>query len=323
MGVELHDNRGLICGFRLQLEGASVAIDIGSISPLEPPDRSVWLHFNLNDGRARNWIGSCAWLPDDARERLLSSDRNAHLEASDNAIAGVFTDVFSDDPERFGFLSVYVDQHCLISGRRHPLSAVGHLHNDLSAGLPINSTPVLFNRLFSHLVATRAKAVAEFAAAIDDAEDRVFAGEYRDVRLGQHRRGMARLRRQMIADRHAFADFFTHPPAWWPKSATKDLRRIAGNLTSNVQDLELAADRARLVSEEINSRQVERTNRNLYFVSMAAAVFLPMTVISGMFGMNVGGLPWVEDANGFRWVMGCMAAAVALAFALLAWRRML
>lgn len=323
MGVELHDNRGLICGFRLQSEGAPVAIAIGSLSPLEPPESPVWLHFNLNDGRARTWIGSCAWLPDDARERLLSSDRNAHLEASDNAIAGVLTDVFSDDPERLGFLSVYVDRNCFISGRRHPLPAVGLLHDEMSAGLAVNSTPVLFNRLFSHLVATRAKAVAEFAAAIDDAEDRVFAGEYHAVRLGQHRRGMARLRRQMIADRHAFADFFTHPPAWWPKSATRDLRRIAGNLTSNVQDLELAADRARLVSEEINSRQVERTNRNLYFVSVAAAVFLPMTVISGIFGMNVGGLPWLDDANGFRWAMGCMAATVALAFGVITWRRML
>lgn len=323
MGVELHDNRGLICGFQLQPEGAPVAIDIGSISPLEPPDSPVWLHFNLNDGRARSWIGSCAWLPTDGREQLLSADRGAHLEASGNAIAGALTDVFSDDPERFGFLSVYVDQNCLISGRRHPLSAVALLHKDLSGGHPIDSTPVLFNRLFNHLVAIRAKAVAEFAAAIDDAEDRVFAGEHRAVRLGQHRRGMARLRRQMIADRHAFADFFAHPPAWWPKSATKDLRRIAGNLTSNVQDLELTADRARLVSEENDSRQIERTNRNLYFVSVAAAVFLPMTVISGIFGMNVGGLPWVEDVNGFHWVMGCMAAAVALAFALLAWRRML
>lgn len=323
MGIELQDNKGLIYGFQLQPEGPAVAIDINTLSPIETPAGPVWLHFNLNDGRARNWIGSCLWLPDEGRERLLSVDRSVHLEASGNAIAGALTDVFSDDPERFGILAVYLDQNFLISGRRHPLSAAALLHHELSAGLAINSMPALFNRLFSHLVATRAKAVADLAAAIDDAEDRVFAGDYSDVRLGPPRRAMARLRRQMIADRHAFADFLTHPPTWWPKSAAKDLRRIAGSLASSVQDLELTADRARLVSEEMDSRQIERTNRNLYFVSVAATVFLPMTVISGIFGMNVGGLPWLEDANGFRWAMGCMAAAVTLAFGVITWRRML
>ncbi|SUS08272.1 putative Mg2+/Co2+ transporter [uncultured Defluviicoccus sp.] len=323
MGVELHDNRGLICGFHLQSQGPAIAIEIGAVSAIEPPAGALWLHFNLNDGRARTWIGACAWLPAEGRERLLGSERSALLEVWGTAITGALADVYSDDPERFGLVYVYVDQNCLISGRRHPVTAAALLHADLAAGLPIDTTPALFNRLFTHLVATRTKAVAEFVAVIDQAEDRVFAGAYHAVRLGQHRGGMARLRRQLVADRNACVDFFAHPPAWWPKPATKNLRRLGGALTSAVQDLELTEDRARLINEEIDSRQIERTNRNLYFVSMAAAVFLPMTVISGIFGMNVGGLPWVDDASGFRWVMACMAAAVTLALALLAWRRML
>lgn len=323
MGVELHDNRGLICGFLLQSQGPAIGIDIGAVSPIAPPDGPIWLHFNLNDGRARTWIGGCAWLPVEGRERLLSPDRSALLEVTGNTISGALADVFADDPERFGLVSISMDQTCLISGRRHPVSAAALLREDLATGLPIDTTPALFNRLFTHLVATRSKAVAEFVAVIDDAEDRVFAGAYHDVRLGQHRGGIARLRRQVISDRNACADFFAHPPAWWPKPATKELRRIGGALTSVGQDLDLAQDRARLIAEEIDSRQIERTNRNLYFVSVAATVFLPMTVISGIFGMNVGGLPWLEDANGFRWAMGCMAAAVALAFGVITWRRML
>lgn len=323
MGIELHDNKGLICGFRLEPQGPAVGIDIGAVSAREPPACAVWLHFNFNDGRARNWISACEWLSAEGREWLLASDRGVHLEASGNAMAGAIADVFADDPERFGSLSVYIDQGFLISGRRHPLTSAGLLRADLAGGLAIDGTAALFNRLLAHLVGSRTKAALAYAALIDDAEDRVFAGEYREVRLGQARRGMARLRRQLISDRHAFVDFFAHPPAWWPKPATKELRRISGVLTSTGQDLELTEDRARLLSEEIDSRLVERTNRNLYFVSVAAAVFLPITLLSGIFGMNVGGLPWLEDASGFHWVMGCMAGAVAVTFAVMYWRRML
>jgi zinc transporter len=39
--------------------------------------------------------------------------------------------------------------------------------------------------------------------------------------------------------------------------------------------------------------------------------------------MNVGGLPWVDDDNGFAWVMVCMAIAIIVAFAAMRWRRML
>lgn len=154
MGVELHDNRGLICGFHLQSQGPAIAIEIAAVSAIEPPAGALWLHFNLNDGRARTWIGGCAWLPAEGRERLLGSERSAFLEVSGNAITGALADVYSDDPERFGLVYVYVDQNCLISGRRHPVTAAALLHADLAAGLPIETTPALFNRLFTHLVAS-------------------------------------------------------------------------------------------------------------------------------------------------------------------------
>lgn len=323
MGIELHDNRGLICGFRLQAQGPAVAVDVGALVAREPPDGPTWLHFNFNDARARNWVGGCDWLPVEGREWLLSNDRGVHVETWGNALAGALADIFADDPERFGFLHVYLDQNCLISGRHHQLTVAGVLRAELVGGLAIDGTTVLFNRLLAHLVDIRAKAVAGYAELLDNAEDRVLAGDFGEIRLGQSRRSMARLRRQLVADRHAFVDFVSHPPNWWGKAATKDLRRIAASLVSVGQDLELTEDRARLLSEEIDSRLVERTNRNLYFVTVAAAIFLPITIISGIFGMNVGGLPWLEDASGFLWAMGCMAGSVAVTFALMAWRGML
>ena len=69
-------------------------------------------------------------------------------------------------------------------------------------------------------------------------------------------------------------------------------------------DLESIQERARLLQEEIVSRTGEATNLNLYIVSFLTAIFLPITLVTGIFGMNVAGLPWVEEEGGFLWVFG-------------------
>jgi zinc transporter len=45
-------------------------------------------------------------------------------------------------------------------------------------------------------------------------------------------------------------------------------------------------------------------NRNMMVLSVVAAIFLPLGLISGMMGINVGGMPWVDNGLGFWYVAG-------------------
>jgi zinc transporter len=71
----------------------------------------------------------------------------------------------------------------------------------------------------------------------------------------------------------------------------------------------------------IAGRLGEATNRNLFFLSIMTATLLPVTLITGIFGMNVGGLPWLNDPGGFAWVTGIMISAVIAVLLLLRRRR--
>ena len=42
----------------------------------------------------------------------------------------------------------------------------------------------------------------------------------------------------------------------------------------------------------------ERMNKNIYYLTFLSGVFLPLTLMTGFFGMNTGGLPWVQDSSG-------------------------
>lgn len=78
----------------------------------------------------------------------------------------------------------------------------------------------------------------------------------------------------------------------------------------------------RLLQEEIAARYGEATNRNIYFLSMVTTLLLPVSFISGVFGMNVGGLPFLHSANGFLWVAGLMIVTLVVSMAVLRWRRL-
>ncbi|OBQ96392.1 hypothetical protein A9K66_22680 [Mesorhizobium sp. AA23] len=64
------------------------------------------------------------------------------------------------------------------------------------------------------------------------------------------------------------------------------------------------------MQDELMAKLTERLNQLLYILSVMTAVLLPMTIISGLFGMNVGGLPLVDTALGF-WVVTAIAVVVA------------
>jgi zinc transporter len=79
-----------------------------------------------------------------------------------------------------------------------------------------------------------------------------------------------------------------------------------------VEDLDAMRERAAVIQDELTNRAAEHMNRNMYTLSVVAALMLPLGVITGMFGMNVGGIPLAENKDGFLVIAILLTAVVAL-----------
>lgn len=322
------DSEGLICGFALHPEHSEALTwnaEARANLDATPPH---WLHFNLADIRACHWIEACEAVPEDARELLLDSDTHIRCEMFESGIALVIGDLhhdFNGDPEGLGVLRVYVDQNLLITGRRHPLRAVDQLRREMLGDLTVPSTPLLFARLI-HLIDDSFHAlIKSISDDIDEAEDHILAGRMYDhgSELGSIRRLLARLRRHMGAGRQELQRSVSHMARWCSRDEVDALRQALQHLDGTSQDLELVQERTRLLQEEIGSRLSEATNRNLYILSVVTVALLPINLITGIFGMNTGGLPWADNPSGFWWVMFWMIIAVAAALRFLHSRKIL
>ncbi|NTW98508.1 MAG: hypothetical protein HGB35_00945 [Geobacteraceae bacterium] len=58
-------------------------------------------------------------------------------------------------------------------------------------------------------------------------------------------------------------------------------------------------------------------------LSIFTALLLPPSLMAGIFGMNVAGLPGLQDENAFLWIMLGMAAVSLLILLVLHLRRLL
>jgi zinc transporter len=318
------DYKGLICGFKLQGQALPDSITWSEIEPFISStasgfetDAICWLHFNLIDTRARNWIEQCDRIPPAAKDLLLGSDLHIRLETVEGTLLGVLGDLqydFSQDPEGFGTLWIYADTHLVITGRRRPLKTIDQLRRNLNAGTASASSSQFMLQLLQALNLTFGSLIIQLRDTCDRIEDQIMRGRvyFEREKLGQLRRLIVSLRRYLNAQRQALSDLRESPPNGWSETDTAKLQRILDRLVAMLQDLELTQDRARLLQEEMANQLSEATNRNLYILSIVTVIFLPITLITGIFGMNVGGLPWTESTLGFSGVMATMTITIVI-----------
>jgi zinc transporter len=309
------DDEGLVCAFWLApVEPWDGALKIGVPARVRP----MWLHFNLADARARRWLEQQADISSAALKALLEREPRIHLETLDEgrALVAVLGDLHHDfgrDPEGLGTLRLHLDQTRLLTVRRHRLRTLDRVRRDLLQGPSMASAAALFEHCLRRLVDTFNEVTEKLTDEVDVAEDEILTGRYRaqGTRLGTVRRTVARLRRHLGANRTALSGLRHQvPPVLEEGADERRLQDAIQRFDGAALDLDGLQERTRLLQEEIAARLAEGTNRSLFVMSTITVALLPITLITGIFGMNVGGLPWLNNPAGFRWTMLAIVFAV-------------
>lgn len=325
---------GLICGFAMQSDQSIQALSGDELhGALVRSDAVVWLHFNVRVGQARDWITRCDYLPEAARRFLLEHDDRKRIERTGDTLLGVISDVRHDfdlddfDPEHIASLRFYMDPGCVISTRLQPCSTADQLRTEIKQGRFFDSTAKLLIHLFDSQVTRLGETIERVRVMLDDIEDEVLAGRVRGqhAQLGSIRRLAVRLNHHFGPEHRMLQRLCRRLPDWFGAVDAAALQDVAEEFRELVDDLTETQERAKLLQEELAARLAEQTNSNLYLLSVFTAVLLPPSLVAGIFGMNVVGVPGVQDGNemAFWWVMLGMAAISGLILLLLAyWRRL-
>ena len=101
------------------------------------------------------------------------------------------------------------------------------------------------------------------------------------------------------------------------KVRSRDVLEHIERVVHHVRRLEQSTETAVQMHFSVQSN---RTNDIMRTLTALTAVFLPLNLIAGIFGMNFEFIPLVHKADGFWWAMSAMAV-IALALVALFWRK--
>jgi zinc transporter len=94
---------------------------------------------------------------------------------------------------------------------------------------------------------------------------------------------------------------------------TQELRGATEEFSVVLRDMQALQERIKLLQEEIAANVNEDNNRSLFVLTVVTVLALPINILAGLFGMNVGGIPLAEHKHGFWIVVAIVATFTAVA----------
>lgn len=312
------DPSGLVWGFlfgrgsHAQIIDSATAIEWMQNYDPHDPEEFIWLHFNLSNIASEKWLKGHASLADEFYEILYQGSRSTRIEVAENTLIAVINDVlhnFSFDASDISTLWINVAQNIVISARRKPLQAIERLRQAVTNGEPIRSSVELLIHLLRDQADVLVKIVRDAVNRVDEIEDKLLAGRLRRKRedLGALRRVLVRLQRLLAPEPAALFRLLQRPPAWVAELDNQELRQSTEEFSVVLSDMSSLQERIKLLQEEIAARVNEENSSSLFVLTIVTVLALPINIIAGLLGMNVGGIPLAQHMYGFWIIVGVVA----------------
>lgn len=281
-----------------------------------------WSHYDFSSAegiqgvRAEDGINEFmedALLDEDSRPRALTTPEGVLV-----ILRGVNLNPGSNLEDMIS-IRVWARPDRVVSTGRRRLRSVQALEET-----PPDSGGEFICRLVAQLGDYMREAVDLLEAKLEDAEDDVRdAGAVaRNSPFTALRRQSARIRRYLGPQREALEQLARASHELFDDHQVAALREESNRLTLMLEDLDLVRERAMVAQEEFLGIVAHEQNSRMLLLSIVAAIFLPLSFLTGLMGMNVAGLPGMVDPSAFWVIVGLMAlvaAAIMLVFRIKRW----
>ena len=324
----MEPNEEFLHCYILNRRGGAEEADSRSMRQWSKEQGVLWVHLDVSNEKSRDWLFDVSGVEAQVADAMLAEETRPRSFATDKGLLIVLRGVNTnpgEDPEDMVSIRILIEPDRIITSRRRRVLSV----QDVRASLVSGNGPATPGEFLAALVERLADRIGDFVDNIEgrlgDAEGDVHTQDSATFRrtLGALRRQMASVRRFLAPQRDALDRLYRQPGTWLSDTETRYLREEADRITRYLEDLDLARERAVVLQEEFLGQLAQEQNARMYVLSVVAAIFLPLTFITGLLGMNVGGLPGLESPAGFLGSIVVMIVAAIALFAFFRWKRWL
>ncbi|UAK23584.1 zinc transporter ZntB [Sphingomonas nostoxanthinifaciens] len=302
-------------------DGQVRSVDPGAACAQPPAEAAfVWIHLDGNAPETLQWLQAHGGMPQtvvyaltavETRPRSEGIAHGALINLRGPAVEG------DDGDDRFVSIRVWVEQGRAVSVSLHRIDGLDVLREQMEHG-EIRDPGDLISHLALIITKRVDPVIAELGDLVDDCEvvlepKRAFETRRR---IAEARADAIGYRRFVAPQREALVNLAALGVPWLDDDDRVHLREAADRFARMAEELEAVRERAALIHEQLTDLRSEQIENRALLLSIVALIFLPLTFITGLLGMNVEGIPgshapWAFDA--------VCALCLILALAIAAW----
>lgn len=308
----------ILLSYEFDGKGGGKALTSKAISERIKDDALAWVHMDVNHPDTKGWCeNEISYLDSFVVGALLAEETRPRITEIDGGAMIILRGVNlheNANPEDMISIRLWVDKHRIISLQRRQLKAVLDIEEKIKAGKgPKDSAQfvcMLVSRLFEHLEPV----LTQLDELTDDVEEKILENPDTSLRekIIDIRKKAIMFKRYMAPQRDAIGQLRMSGLEWLSETHKRDLQESYNHVTRYVEDLDTIRERAQIVKDELSNVLADRLNKNMYVLSVIAAIFLPLGFLTGLLGVNVGGIPGAENRDAFWIFCGILGVIVAL-----------
>ncbi|MEQ8845566.1 MAG: zinc transporter ZntB [Phycisphaerales bacterium] len=312
---------GLILATRLPGEPGDFDKPRRGFDDLDRPDDPppLWVHLDRTRPRAQRWLRERAGLDAIVADALLAEETRPRADAFGQGLLVILRGINMNpgaEPDELISVRMWFEPARIITLRQHRFQTIADLRVRAEAGKAPATAGLFLAAVAQGLASRITPTIGNLEEMLDDIEDEMLDRESDDParrsQLSTIRRQAITYRRYLVPQRDALSALANGRSELLSQREQAEIRVALEQTTRVCEALEELRDRAAVTQEEMRARHEARIGRTLYLLTIVATVMLPLSFITGLLGINVGGIPLADSALGFTVVCVFMLGVAAI-----------
>ncbi|NBV05613.1 MAG: zinc transporter ZntB [Proteobacteria bacterium] len=266
----------------------------------------AWVHLDANNKMTKSWLEKeVSYLDHLIIDALIAEETRPRIIEFASGILIILRSVNlnkGSEPEDMVSIRIWIDECRIITIQRRNIKAISDIVENIESGKTIKTSgEFLYNLLYQSLSDTSSY-IYELTEILDDLDQKVMTTHDLKFReqIIQIRSKSAVFKRYLTPQKEVIKRLQSLDQKWINDWAIRHFQENYDNIARMIEEAEEARERSQILHDELSNALSERLNKSMYKLSIITSIFMPLTFVTGVFGMNIGGVPGIGNPEGFN-----------------------
>lgn len=314
--------KGLLHALLFDTLGGAKILNDKDITNWKPEDGTLWLHLDYTASQTIDFVRNKKHLNSISKDFLLTEDTRPRVTSFDDcllfSLRGVNLNPHSDPEDMVG-VRLWANDSLILTTIKRNLLSIADIVGSLEKGNgPKNSSEFIIS-LSRFLIIRMEPTIENIEDNLAEIEDETLEIGTPTTRrqLSKIRREAISLRRYLLPQEEAMHRLHIENLSWFTEKDRAQSKEVTDQLRRYIENLNSIRERSSVIHEELVSNLSEQLNNRMYVLSLITVVFLPLSFLTGLFGINVGGIPGSQSTMAFALFVGILFIIGIILFLLL------